>query len=249
MKLHYDLHIHTALSPCADRDMTPGNLVAMAKLKGLQIIAVTDHQSCANCAAVLAAAERQDGPVVLPGLEIESAEEIHLLCLLPDLPAAQAMERAVQDNLPDLPNRPEIFGDQLIIDDADHITGQMARLLLQPCSLDSLALADLALQHGGVLIPAHVDRDAYSMLRTLGTIPADYPSRWLEFTRPEAFAELGRAQPYLASYKALYNSDAHHLGDIAEAGPVMELPCLRRSSPDKAWRQAVVAAVLAALRH
>ncbi|MDW7659398.1 MAG: hypothetical protein SCM11_19700 [Bacillota bacterium] len=216
MKLYYDLHIHSGLSPCADKTMTPHNIAAMAKLKGLDVIAVTDHQSCGNCAAVMAVSARMDGPTVLPGLEIESAEEIHLLCLMPDLTAASWIEKQVRDHLPDRPNRPEIFGEQLLFDENDHVIGRESCLLLQPCTLDCLSLALLVADQGGVLIPAHVDRDAYSMLQTLGTIPADYPTRWLEYADPESTRFLVARMPQLRHFMPLYNSDAHRLGSISE---------------------------------
>lgn len=248
MTVSYDLHIHSALSPCADLDMTPGNIVAMAALKGLQIIAVTDHQCCGNCAAVMLAAEKQGGPVVLPGLEIESSEEIHLLCLLPDLTAAQMMECFVQQHLPELSNRPLIFGEQLLFDSEDHQTGSVDRLLLQPCRLDCQTLAEMALGLGGVLIPAHVDRDAYSMLQTLGAIPVDYPTNWLEYSSPEKAAALFRDKPELAAYRTLFNSDAHHLKDIAEAGPTLDLALAKQDLSAPEARQRMVTAVLSALR-
>ncbi|MCK9251785.1 MAG: PHP domain-containing protein [Eubacteriales bacterium] len=224
MKCFYDLHIHSALSPCAEKDMTPQNIVAMARLKGLGAIAVTDHQSSANCAAVMEASRDLAGPVVIPGLEIESSEEIHLLCLLPGLHEAQQMQRVVRAALPARLNRPDIFGTQLLLDRHDRITGEETCLLLQACSLDCQTLALQVRNLGGVLIPAHVDRDAYSMLQTLGAIPADFPTAWLEFTSPDAARDCLGRHPALAAYRPLYNSDAHRLGDIAEARFCLDLP-------------------------
>ena len=136
MIVRCDLHIHTDLSPCAEADMTPGNVVAMAKLIGLQFIAITDHQSTGNCRAAMALSASIDGPVVIPGLEVESSEEIHLLCLFPDLEKAEQLEHRIRATMPVRPNRPDIFGDQHYYDDQDNICGTEERLLLVPCSLD-----------------------------------------------------------------------------------------------------------------
>ncbi len=99
MRLYYDLHIHSCLSPCGDSDMTPNNIVNMARLADLNLIALTDHNSCRNCPAILAAA-RGSGLTVLPGMELCSAEEAHVVCLFPTLEAAEAFDAAVLPTLP-----------------------------------------------------------------------------------------------------------------------------------------------------
>ena len=88
MKVYYDLHIHTALSPCGDNDMTPCNIVGLAALCGLDVIAVTDHNSALNCAAVEKAG-REAGIIVLSGMELETAEEVHVVLLFPSAAAAE----------------------------------------------------------------------------------------------------------------------------------------------------------------
>ena len=144
MKLLCDFHIHSALSPCADPEMTPGNIVGMASLQGLAAIAITDHQSCGNCASAMAQSARIGGPLVLPGLEVESSEEIHLICLFPTLASALTFATAVWDSLPEIRNRPDIFGDQTYYDQNDLPTGLEDRLLLQACGIgcDELARLD-----------------------------------------------------------------------------------------------------------
>ena len=105
MKVRYDLHIHSCLSPCGDRDMTPNNIVNMALLAGLDMIALTDHNSCKNCPAFLRVAE-QAGLVALPGMELCTAEECHVVCLFPTLDAAMAFDAMVETTLPPEENRP-----------------------------------------------------------------------------------------------------------------------------------------------
>ena len=107
MKLYYDLHIHSALSPCGDNDMTPNNIVNMSLLKGLDVIAVTDHNSCGNVRAVQKAAEGR--LLVIPGMEIETSEEVHILGLFPCIESAEEMEGIIKDLSAPIKNRPEIF--------------------------------------------------------------------------------------------------------------------------------------------
>ncbi len=240
MIVRCDLHLHTDLSPCADPDMTPGNIVAMAALKGLQAIAITDHQSCGNCSAAMTIAERLGGPLVLPGLEVESQEEIHLLCLFPDLAAASRMEARVRAAMPEFKNRRDIFGAQHYYNAEDEICGEEDRLLLVACGIDCFELARLALDLGGVCLPAHVDREANSMLATLGLIPPDFPTRWLEVSAAGDERRLLADHPELLDYRLLSNSDAHRLSDIAEPGWPLQVPDF---SPDADGRQKLILAL------
>ena len=236
-----DLHIHSALSPCSDGDMSPGNIVGMAMLAGFDVIAITDHQSCGNCAAALAIAEANDGPLVIPGMEIQSSEDIHLVCLFPDLASAQQMEDLVQSGLMPVKNRPDIFGEQLLFNEDDECIGQDERYLLQGCALSCDEIARAVLNLGGVCIPAHVDREGNSMLATLGAIPEDFPTAFIEISRrssPEVFLE---GHPDLRRYHYLVSSDAHRLLAIEEPGWPLDVAGWQ--TPAEGRRQ-----VLAALR-
>jgi hypothetical protein len=204
--------------------MTPGNLVAMAKLIGLQVIAITDHQSTGNCRAAMALSDTIEGPLVVPGLEVESSEEIHLICLFPDPEKAEALEAKVRAAMPDIPNRADIFGEQHYYDEQDEIRGFEERMLLLPCSLGCSEIAQLALNLGGVCMPAHVDRDANSMLLILGTVPEDFPAARLEVSRGTDLAGFRAGHPQLARYHLMTNSDAHRLTDIADPGWPLEIP-------------------------
>ncbi|HOO13429.1 MAG TPA: PHP domain-containing protein, partial [Bacillota bacterium] len=121
MNLTLDLHIHSALSPCGDNDMTPNNIVNMALLKGLDAIAVTDHNSAENVEAVMKLGFEK-GIVVVPGMEVQSKEEVHLLCYFSDLDRALGFQQRVYDNL-EGENNPDYFGDQLIMDEMDRVVG------------------------------------------------------------------------------------------------------------------------------
>ena len=129
INLRYDLHLHSCLSPCGDNDMTPANIVGMAAILGLDVIAVTDHNSCKNCPAVLAAA-KEYGVLAVPGMEINTSEEVHAVCLFPRLEASMDFDRLVEEKLMAFPNKEEIFGQQLIYDLDDHICGKFPNLLI-----------------------------------------------------------------------------------------------------------------------
>lgn len=240
MIVRCDLHIHSDLSPCADPDMTPGNIVAMASLKGLQVIAITDHQSCGNCGPAMDLSPLLSGPLVLPGMEVESQEEIHLVCLFPDLDAARQMEEVVRSHMPALRNRRDIFGEQHYYNNQDEIIGEEDRLLLVACQLDCFELARTVLDLGGACLPAHVDRQANSMLHALGLIPPDFPARWLELSMAADERRLLEIHPELLNYRLLRNSDAHRLEDLAEPGWPLNVADF---TPDAAGRQKVIKAL------
>ena len=145
MNLLCDFHIHSALSPCAEPEMSPGNIVGMAKLQGLQAIAITDHQSCGNCASAIVQSAKIDGPLVIPGLEVESSEEIHLICLFADLDAAEKFALRVSSSMPPIKNREDIFGEQTYFDLADVPSCREEQLLLVACgiSCDELARSEV----------------------------------------------------------------------------------------------------------
>lgn len=223
MIVHCDLHIHTCLSPCADQDMTPGNIVSMAKLKGLQVIAVTDHQTCGNCAAVMALSEKLSGPLVLPGLEVESQEEIHLVCLFPELSVALAFAAEIRQNLPERRNRIDIFGEQTFCSEDDDAIGCEELLLLQACTLSCDEIVGKTIALGGVCMPAHIDREANSILSILGRVPPGFPVRAFEISGQANESVLLARHPELVGSRLVRSSDAHHLADIAEPGWPLEV--------------------------
>jgi PHP family Zn ribbon phosphoesterase len=219
-----DLHIHSALSPCSDDDMTPGNIVGMAMLNGLDVIAVTDHQSCGNCAAAMQISAEMSGPLVVPGMEAASSEEIHLLCLFSTLAKACEFEKIIRDSIIPRENRPDIFGHQYYYDKDDLITGEEKQLLLMPAMLSCDEIAAIVFEMGGACLPAHVDREANSMLETLGSIPDTFPGSWIELSNKSDPVIWHDNHPDLREKRFLVNSDAHRLEDIADPGWPLRLP-------------------------
>ena len=159
MSLKYDFHIHTAASPCADETMTPNNIVNMSLLKGLQIIAITDHQTTVNCEAVMKVG-KQKGLLVIPGIEIECMEEFHLIALFPKLEMAQEISSWIQKGLPPIKNRKDLFGEQLILDERDGLRGEIERFLLTATQITVEDIVKEVRQRGGVIYPAHIDRNS-----------------------------------------------------------------------------------------
>ena len=232
----YDLHIHSCLSPCGDDDMTPNNLVGMAALSGCQVIAVTDHNSCKNAGAVMRAGEGA-GLLVLPGMELCTAEEAHVVCLFETLEGAMAFDGYVYGHMPHVKNKPEIFGQQRILDENDELVGLEENLLLVSSFIGVNEVLALAESFGGVAFPAHVDRDSYSVLASLGAIPPEAGFAAAEVTRGCDLEALTRACPELAGMKILRDSDSHYLETLATGEPLgLHLPELSRRAVIQAIR-------------
>lgn len=212
MNLYYDLHIHTALSPCGDEDMTPNNIVNMALLKGLDIIAITDHNSCENVQAIIEVAEKTS-LLVIPGMEIETAEEVHVVTLFPNLEQAMAMQKIIYNTLPSVQNPKHIFGSQLIFNAKDEIIGENPQLLLTACALSLTEIFRMVQSLQGVAIPAHIDRSSYSILSNLGWFPQELYIPTIEVSMNSSYEKACTQYP---DKKILQSSDAHYLGDIAE---------------------------------
>ena len=128
IQLYYDFHFHSCLSPCGDEAMTPATIAGMCKLSGLDVAALTDHNTCGNCPAFCEAAEAY-GLLAIPGMELCTLEEVHVVCLLPDLERAMAFQAEVYRRMDGRANDPAIFGRQLLMDADDHVVGEEERLL------------------------------------------------------------------------------------------------------------------------
>lgn len=211
MKYAYDLHIHSALSPCADDDMTPNNIVGMAAIKGLNVIAVTDHNSCGNVRAVIAAAKNYN-IIVIPAMEIETQEEVHVVCYFPDVTAAEEMQELVKKSMLGIKNNKQTFGNQLYMDADDEITGEEELLLVSATMLSFQEIFEKVEALGGIAVPAHIDRQSYSVLSNLGFMPPDVNIDAVEITS----SGLEKFKDEYGKYSILTNSDAHTLGNISE---------------------------------
>jgi hypothetical protein len=194
--------------------MTPVNVVNMALVSGLDIIAVTDHNSVGNCRAAVAAGEAA-GVVVVPGMEICCSEEIHAVCLFADCDNAEAFGAVVDEALPKIKNRPEIFGRQILMDDFDNAAGTIENLLTVAGEISIDELPALCARYGGVCYPAHIDRPSYSILTVLGMIDGSMGFNCAEISQNADEAELMEKHPALAGMRILHASDAHSLEMMA----------------------------------
>lgn len=222
MELNYDFHLHSCLSPCGDGDMTPYNLVNMAKVMGLDAVALTDHNTCLNCKAALKAGEEAE-ILVIPGMELCTSEEVHIVCLFADLKNAESFSEYVRTLIPPIPNRPQIFGEQLIMDEKDNVLGNESRLLTTAADISVSAVPKIVKEYSGVSFPAHIDRASYSIISNLGTIDESMGFSSAEITRKADLAEYTKKYPALGSMNILTSSDAHYLENIASAGGKMNV--------------------------
>lgn len=214
-RYYYDFHVHSCLSPCADNDMTPNNIAGMAALAGLNIVALTDHNSCRNCPAFFAAAKRQ-GIIPVAGMELTTAEDIHVVCLFEQLEDAMRFSDAVDAVRIRIPNRTEIFGDQLWVDENDEIVGIEEDLLSNATSLTLDDVPLLVRAHRGICFPAHVDREANGILSTLGGFPPTPRFSIAEFHDAEKIEAYKSTHPQLCGMQTVIGSDAHYLWDIRD---------------------------------
>jgi 3',5'-nucleoside bisphosphate phosphatase len=207
-----DLHIHSCLSPCGDLDMSPRAIVQHSLAKGVEIIAVCDHNSAENVGAVLRAGVQQ-GVRVLPGMEISSAEEVHTLAIFETESQALAMQELVYRHLRGT-NRPEIFGDQVVANEWDEVEGFNDRLLI---GATQMALHDVVKEvHrlGGISIASHVNRESFSLLSQLGFVPPGLELDAVEVSRHLKRGSAASELPAIAGFPVVSFSDAHFPEEI-----------------------------------
>ena len=210
METWVDLHIHSCLSPCANDEMTPWNLVGMASVKGLQMIALTDHNATANLPDAMLAGQTF-GVCVVPGIEITAKEDVHILGYFPTLEAARDFGSLIYEHLPDIANDTRLFGNQILMKEGDEPGGTLDKLLINATDLSIDELVALVDQYGGFAVPAHINRISYGMLGVLGLMPP-LPQFPVVEVSPQpvcpSMATKGR--------RVLRSSDAHQLCDIHE---------------------------------
>lgn len=223
MEYFYDLHLHSCLSPCGDMDMTPNNIVNMAKLLGLDVIALTDHNTSLNCEATMKAGEKV-GLLVIPGMELTTSEDIHAVCLFPTLEKALGWNAYVDEHRIKIKNKPDIYGRQVIMNENDEETGEIEHLLIPATDISIMSAHRLVADFGGVCYPAHIDRDSLSILSVLGEIDESCGFTTAELADKSKLSTLKQQHPILNNLKIVTNSDAHYLENMREAENFFELP-------------------------
>ena len=217
----FDFHLHSCLSPCGSEDMTPANIAGMCALAGYDIVALTDHNTVGNCAAFCQAAEAY-GLLALPGMELTCLEEVHVVCLFPDLEHALPFGELVRRRLPPMDNDPRFFGPQLLMDSRDRLLGEETAMLAGATDIGVYEAAALVREYGGLAYPAHIDRDSFSVLSNLGLWDPEMGFSLAELSRrcpPELLH-----RPDLAGLRFVTGCDAHYLDQIPDAEQAMALP-------------------------
>ncbi len=221
MKIAADLHIHSTLSPCSSLEMSPAAIVRRARELNLDAIAVTDHNSMANCFSTADIGSKNNVQVFF-GMEAQTREDVHILCLFQNRGQAEQFNDRIYALLPDIKNNPDYFGDQVVVDEQDNIIRHEEKLLLNALDASIPELIELVKRYRGVAIPAHVESAPFGLLVSLGLIPGELDVSVMELscaTRPELAL---KTFPDLARYPLISNSDAHFLKDIGRAYTVFD---------------------------
>ena len=219
MRLRADFHIHSCLSPCGGLDMAPSAIVRVAQERGLTAIALSDHNSARNCPAFAEHCRRRNMKCLF-GIEVNTIEEVHMLCLFDRLEAVMDFGRHIEALLPDIPNRPDRFGDQVYVDVDDYIIGTVDRWLISAVDLGVEPLLRQVHERDGLCIPAHVDRPSNSLATQLGFIP-DEPFDAIEVTRRY---EMDHDPLRLRGrYPVVTHSDAHTLDQVGRTWYELEI--------------------------
>ena len=210
----YDMHIHSCLSPCGDDEMTPCNVAGMASVKGLNIVALTDHNTCGNCPAFISACSEYS-IVGIPGAEITTSEDIHVVTLFETLEGAMDFDSFLSTQRMHFKNDPNVFGRQIYMDCNDRIVGEESDLLINAVNISIDDINACVSKYGGISYPAHIDKMSNSIVSVFGDIPES------DFSVFE-FSDIGNKDSFISRYPAiadkcyLTSSDAHYLWDINE---------------------------------
>ncbi|MGD9290495.1 MAG: PHP domain-containing protein [Desulfobacterales bacterium] len=220
-KFKADLHIHSCLSPCSDWAMSPKKIIQKSLEVGLDLIALCDHNSAENAGATMREGNRQ-GVKVLPGMEVCSKEEVHILALFDELEPALEMQAYIYANLPG-ENNTEVFGFQVVANEQDEVIGENPRLLIGATRLGLHEIVKKTHALGGINICCHVDRPAYGIINQLGFIPEDLNLEGLEVSYRIKLAEAAQIIPGIGNHSCVTSSDAHYLDDIGKASTVFQM--------------------------
>lgn len=208
-----ELHVHTVLSPCADVEMIPPFIIQTAVEAGINLIAITDHNSTANIPAVMRAAEGS-GVHVLPGMELQTQEEVHLLCLFDELDQALEMQSYVDQLLPDIANDPDHFGEQFVVDHTGEFIRRENRMLINSVQITLDNAVSKIHQLNGIAIPAHINRRAFGLIEMLGFIPPEIPFDAVEISSHVQPAAFLAAQRIPITLPVIQSGDVHRLEEF-----------------------------------
>ena len=206
MHVTADLHIHSCLSPCGSLEMSPKRIAAEAAARHIDMMAITDHNSCRNAPAFKECCSRQ-GIVPLFGMEVTSIEEAHVVCIFEDTPGALDFGEYIESRLPEVRGSSSTGGDQVYVDAEENILGQVNKLLIAATDISIDQIVTMVHERNGIVFPAHIDRPAFSIVMQLGFLP-ELPYDAVECVNPNCGIDT-------LGLPIITNSDAHYPEDIA----------------------------------
>lgn len=223
-----DLHVHSVLSPCAEVEMTPRNIVWHAVEYGIDIVAITDHNACDNVVAAFEAAKNTK-VTILPGMEVETKEEVHVIVLFETMDQLIIWEQFVNDHRPKRLNDEKRFGAQFVVDAKDEFIRMKPEMLLCSLSCGIHEVSVMVNQLGGICIASHIDRPMHSLIAQLGFVPPDVELAAVEVSKLMKPQEITNRFPGIDTLSIVTSSDAHRIEDFIK-GPKtifhMEKPTL-----------------------
>ncbi len=229
-----DMHIHTVLSPCGDLDMAPERIVDQALQKGLDIIAITDHNTTLQCEEIIDIG-REKGLMVLGGCEVNTLEEVHCVALFENELKLKDFQVYLDNSLPDIPNDPEIFGYQVWVNRKEEILGEETRLLWSALNKTIDQVIEYVGSLGGIFFPAHIDRPVNGILRQLGWIPDNLDADAVEIAFPDKM-DKQLLEDIKNKFQVIMNSDAHSLEQIGQRYTLLKMAGLSFNEIKKALR-------------
>jgi PHP family Zn ribbon phosphoesterase len=217
-----DLHIHSVLSPCGDLDMSPSRIIKEAVLNGIDILGISDHNSTHHC-SVIAELGNENGIRILPGVEINTKEEIHCLAFFEDVETADDFQKYLDQKLPAIRNESKLFGRQLVVDRFESIVSEIEIMLTSAIHASIFEVSGEVHKRNGIFIPAHIDRPYTSILSQLGFIPPGLEFDALEVSARFKVNDFLQVHPEFGKYSLITNSDAHVPDAIGRATTLFEM--------------------------
>lgn len=217
-----DLHIHTLLSGCAELEMLPGLIIMQAESAGLDIIAVCDHNSCENAGSVIKASQASSVKV-LPGIEVQSVEGVHVLCIFENTETALKMQAEVYRALPDIRLSEDKASEQIVADENDELVSFCNMPIGMPTSLELEEICRIAGGLGAVVIPSHIDRHGTGLMDVLGYLPEGSDFDAYELSANTDLDSAVKVYPDLQDKSIIRGSDAHWLSAIGERQTILRI--------------------------
>jgi len=217
-----DLHIHTVLSPCGSLEMSPITIINTAKEKKINILGITDHNHTGQCSVIKSLAKNND-IFILCGTEVTTKEETHCLAFFETSEQLNKFQKILDEKIVKTNNDPNLFGYQIIVNEVEEIVDEIDHLLISATTLSVEELSDIVYQLQGIFIPAHINRQKYSIISQLGFIPFDLKYDALEISSHTTKKTFLKKNSYLKDKTFITSSDAHFQNDIGKTYTIFNI--------------------------